>query len=83
MSNSRYGIDFNFLKLGFWLTVLMILLKITNTVDINTWLVFLPLLIAIGWFVLIIFLIGLITLYYISKNTDDEEDTETEETQDP
>lgn len=80
MSNSNFGVDFNFLKTGFWATVVLAILKITNIIEISNWLVLLPLLISIGILFLIIFLIGIMTLYLVDKElinkTDDDNSDE-------
>lgn len=73
MSNPKYEVNFSFLKLGFWSTVILAILKLANVIDISNWLVFLPLLIAVGGFVFIVFLIGLITLYFIDRELDKQE----------
>ena len=57
------GIKFNILKVGFWSTIILAVLKLTYVINISNLFVFLPLLLAIGWIFFIIFLIGLFTLY--------------------
>ena len=51
-------------KIAFWLTVFLAALKLSNTVEMSTLMVFLPLIVAFGIFFIIVFLIGLLILYY-------------------
>lgn len=51
-------------KIAFWLTMLLAALKLSNTVEMSTLMVFLPLIVVFGLFFIIVFLIGLLTLYY-------------------
>ena len=51
-------------KIAFWLTMLLAALKLSNTVEMSTLMVFLPLIVVFGIFFIIVFLIGLLTLYY-------------------
>lgn len=51
-------------KIAFWLTMLLAALKLSNTVEMSTLMVFLPLIVVFGIFFIIVFLIGLMTLYY-------------------
>ncbi len=51
-------------KIAFWITMLLAALKLSNTVEMSTLMVFLPLIIVFGIFFIIVFLIGLMTLYY-------------------
>lgn len=66
MDNHNFNIDFSFLKTGFWLTILLGVLKIAKVINISNFLVFVPLLIGVASVFLMIFLIGLIILYLIS-----------------
>ena len=86
MDNNNFNIDFSFLKTGFWVTVFLGILKITNVIDIDKIWVFVPLLIGVAGVFLVIFTIGLITLYRIhikdinplddnKKEDKDEEDS--------
>ncbi len=80
MSNSNFEVDFSFFKLGFWSTIILGIAQLAGWIDINIWLIFLPLIIAIGGYFFIIFLIGLITLYFVDKELNKrEEDSEKEE----
>lgn len=72
MSDTKFEININLLKVSFWMTVILAILKLANVIDISNWLVFLPLMIYIGWVVFIIFLIGLITVYLISTKSVEE-----------
>ena len=51
-------------KIAFWLTMFLAVLKLSNTVEMSTLMVFLPLIVAFGIFFIIVFLIGLLILYY-------------------
>ena len=51
-------------KIAFWLTMLLAALKLSDTVEMSTLMVFLPLIIVFGLFFIIVFLIGLLTLFY-------------------
>lgn len=51
-------------KIAFWLTMLLAALKLSNTVEMSTLMVFLPLIVVFGLFFIIVFLIGLLTLFY-------------------
>ena len=51
-------------KIAFWLTMLLAALKLSDTVEMSTLMVFLPLIVVFGIFFIIVFLIGLMTLYY-------------------
>ena len=72
MSDTKFEIDINLLKVSFWMTVILAILKLANVINISNWLVFLPLMIYIGWVVFIIFLIGFITVYLISTKSVEE-----------
>ncbi len=72
MSDTKFEININLLKVSFWITIILAILKLANVIDISNWLVFLPLMIYIGWVVFIIFLIGLITVYLISTKSVEE-----------
>ena len=51
-------------KIAFWITMLLAALKLSNTVEMSTLMVFLPLIVVFGIFFIIVFLIGLLVLYY-------------------
>ena len=51
-------------KIAFWLTIFLAVLKLSNTVEMSTLMVFLPLIVAFGIFFIIVFLIGLLVLFY-------------------
>jgi len=80
MSNNKFEIDFSFFKLNILITIFLMVLKLAGKINISDWIVFLPVLISIGWFFLIVFIIGLITLYFINKetNNNDEDDNSSE-----
>ena len=69
-------------KIGFWTTVILGILKIAGLIDISNFLVFLPLIIGISWLFLIVFLIGLMTVYFyveeIEKNASEKAESEEE-----
>ena len=71
MKISQY--DFNLLKLCFWITIILGVLKLTNAIDVSIFIVFLPIILGVGYLFLLIFLIGLITVYLVDKemNSDD------------
>ena len=78
---SNFEVDFNFFKLGFWSTVILGIAQLAGWININVWLIFLPFIIAIGGYFIIIFLIGLITLYFVDKELNKNDgDSEKEET---
>lgn len=74
MSNSKYTIDFSFFKLNIIITLFLMFLKMSGSINVSNWIVFLPVLISIGWFFLIVFIIGLITLYYMNKESNKEDE---------
>ena len=51
-------------KIAFWVTMLLAALKLSGTVEMSTLMVFLPLIVVFGIFFIIVFLIGLLVLYY-------------------
>ena len=51
-------------KIAFWITMLLAALKLSDTVEMSTLMVFLPLIVVFGIFFIIVFLIGLLTLFY-------------------
>lgn len=67
----QYKMNINFLGLfrtAFWVTVILAILKLTNTIVIPDWLIFLPLAVVFTIFFVIVFFIGLLCLYLISNN---------------
>jgi hypothetical protein len=60
-------------KIGFWTTVILGVLKIAGLIDISNFLVFLPLIIGIAWLFFIIFIIGLITVYFYVEEMEKNE----------
>lgn len=78
---TNFEVDFNFFKLGFWSTIILGIAQLAGWININVWLIFLPLIVTVGWYFIIIFLIGLITLYFVDKELNkNDEDNEKEET---
>ena len=73
MAKTKITVDISFFKTAFWLTVILGILKIAKVINISNWLVFLPLLAAVGLAVIIIFLIGLMVLFYIATHKDELE----------
>ena len=51
-------------KIAFWLTMFLAALKLSDTIGMSPLMVFLPLIVAFGVFFIIVFFIGLLTLYY-------------------
>ena len=51
-------------KIDFWFTMFLAALKLSDTIEMSTLMVFLPLIVAFGVFFIIVFFIGLLTLYY-------------------
>lgn len=86
MSNQKYSLDFNILKTGFWVSAFLVILKYANVIDLSIWWVLTPLFVGLGSVFIIIFLIGLVTLYLISVKgielPDDEDDYQEDETED-
>lgn len=78
MSQFRFSI----LKTGFWFSVILAILKLTNTCDISGWIVFLPLMVAFGFVFLVIFAIGLITVYLLAKEQKEKEEEEENDSSD-
>lgn len=78
---TNFEVDFNFFKLGFWSTIILGIAQLAGWININAWLIFLPLIVVVGWYFIIIFLIGLITLYFVDKELNKNDgDSEKEET---
>jgi glycerol-3-phosphate acyltransferase PlsY len=61
-------------KIAFWLTMFLAALKLSNTVDMSTFMVFLPLIVAFGIFFIVVFLIGLLVLYYYINHQEEIDD---------
>ena len=74
MSESRFSFDFDFLRVGFWLTVFLLLIKYTCDVNISLFMAFIPLIISVGIIFIIIFIIGLATISLIIKEIRKQED---------
>lgn len=55
-------------------TLVLTLLKIYGVIDIAVWVVFLPLMIAVGWYCFLVFLLGLLTLMLVSKTDEGDSD---------
>lgn len=88
MEDKNFNFDFTFLKTSFWVTIFLGILKIANVLQISNFYVFLPLMIGLGGVFFIVFLVGLITLHYMSKidpkdlednKDEDKNDSENEE----
>lgn len=82
MSNSNFSFDFDFLRVGFWLTVFMVLIKYTCDVNISLFMAFIPLIISFGILFLIIFTIGLITIVLMARELREKEDEENKDEED-
>lgn len=73
---SNYNLDLNLFKVGFWMTILFAIAQLAGLVDVSIWMIFLPMIIAIGWYFIIIFLIGLMTLYFVDKELNKQNENE-------
>lgn len=73
---SNYNLDLNLFKVGFWMTILFAIAQLAGWVDVSIWMIFLPMIIAIGWYFIIIFLIGLMTLYFVDKELNKQNENE-------
>ena len=61
-------------KIAFWITMLLAALKLSDTVEMSTLMVFLPLIVVFGIFFIIVFLICLLVLcYYINHQEEIDE----------
>ena len=65
-------------KICFWLTIILGILKIAGLIDISNFMVFLPLIVGTAWFVFVVFLIGLISIYIYAKEMEKEANDEAE-----
>lgn len=74
MGNQKYKLDLSFFRIAFWITVILAILKYTDKLDISLWVVFSPLLLAVGLTVFIIFLFGLVILYLLAVKGVEEPD---------
>ena len=82
MSEAKFKVDFGFMKVGFWLSVILAVLKFSNVLDIKTWLVFLPLMVSVAILFIFVLIIGVTTLFLIAKTIaerEDEDETDDEE----
>ena len=57
--------------LAFWTTIILAILKLTNVIDINNFVVFLPLMVVFGLFFIVIFFIGLLVFVYYLNNKEE------------
>ena len=75
-----YNLKVNYLKVGFWMTIILGVLKLAKVISISNFLVFLPLILVLGWYFLMIFIIGLLTVYLFDaeqkKETTEEAESE-------
>lgn len=65
-------------KICIWLTIILGILKIAGLINISNFMVFLPLIIGTAWFVFVVFLIGLISIYIYAKEMEKESNDEAE-----
>lgn len=78
MENKKYDIGF---QIDWWgmaigATIMMIILKCLNFIDC-TWLwVFAPMLVVVGCMFLLVFVVGLISIYYFLINNQEEDGDE-------
>ena len=68
MSDVKFSVNVGMFKLSFWMTVILAILKIAHIINISNWLVFLPLLVSIAIILFFIFLVGLITIVFLSNH---------------
>lgn len=61
-------------KIAFWFTMFLAALKLSNTVEMSAFMVFLPLIVAFGIFFIVVFLIGLLVLYYYINHQEEIDD---------
>ena len=81
MGNQKYKLDLGFFRIAFWVTVILAILKVTGKLDVSLWVVFSPLLIAVGMLLLIILFLGLLTIYLLTVKGVEEPDEVTEESE--
>lgn len=81
MTEPQYRFNFSFLKISILLTLLLAILKVSNTIDITTIWVFMPVIVAVALLFFAIFLIGLSVIFIIAlglynneKNDEKQED---------
>lgn len=80
MAEPQYRFNFSFLKISILLTLLLAILKVSNTIDITTIWVFMPVIVAVALLFFAIFLIGLSVIFIIALGLNkDEKDEKTEE----
>ena len=73
-----YNLKVNYLKVGFWMTIILGVLKLAKVISISNFLVFLPLILVLGWYFLMIFIIGLLTVYLFDAEQKKEKTEEAE-----
>lgn len=74
MDESRFSFDFNFLRVGFWSTIFLILIKYTCDANISLFMAFIPLIISILILFFIVFYIGLITIILVVREVRNQEE---------
>ncbi len=81
MDESRFSFNFDFLRVGFWLTIFLILIKYTCDVNISLFMTFIPLIVSVLILFLIVFYIGLITIILVVREIrNQEEDSDYQDT---
>lgn len=75
MEDKKYDIRFDTSWYGFAIgaTLMLIILKCLNMISCSWWWVFSPVLFMIAWTVFIVFIIGLIAIYYVSTGKFEED----------
>lgn len=84
MEDKKFDIDF---KMDWWgfatgATIMMIVLKCLNLIDCIWWWVFAPMLVVLCCNFLLVFIVGIISIYYFSmygQEDDKDNEDETEE----
>ena len=80
MGNTNFSLDyFDFLKVGFWMSIFLVLIKYICKVNISLFMALLPLVICLGVLFIAIFIIGLITIIFIIKESSDQEEDDNQE----
>ena len=75
MDDKKYDIQFDMNWYGFAVgaTLFLIILKCLNMIGCSWWWVFSPILFVIAWTVFMVFIIGLIAIYYVTTGKFEED----------
>ena len=73
---NEVDLNFNFstFKLAVVISAILLVMKLAGWADISMWIILLPLIICVGLWFLMVFLIGLFTLYLFIKQVGNEQD---------